>query len=182
MKYTIRRATEQEAEQIIALIREVYEGMNDRSLFAYDGEDADWLRQQMKAGGYAVVAEPDAVEAMNRPEGRIAAAGLVRFPKDDDEDLGRDVGLAEEQLAAVSYMEFAVVHPEHRGNHLEYEMICFAEQQPEAKLRPYMLATVSPANGASLHSLQKAGFRIGCTKEKYGGKLRHIMIYHRIKK
>lgn len=178
MEYRIRRATEKDFPNIISLVRYVHDHMSDPSLFAYEGQDETWLWKQKEEGGYGIVAEAVENDANGTaPERGIVAASFVRFPGDDDEGLGRDAGLAEENIPFVSYIEFAVVHPEHRGHHLEYEMLRFAEKQPERKLRPYVFATVSPDNVASLRSLQKAGFSVKCTKEKYGGLLRHIVQY-----
>ena len=84
----------------------------------------------------------------------------------------------EAELDRVALMDVAAVLPEHRGHGLERRMLLWAEEQLPARF-DRLMCTVSPANPASLHSIERSGYRAVLTKEKYGGHLRHIMLKER---
>ena len=73
-------------------------------------------------------------------------------------------------------MDSASVHPSHRGHGLESRMITFAETLLDTSQYCYSFATVAPKNFASLKSLERNGYQVMVTKEKYGGFVRCVMM------
>lgn len=158
----IRIATLDDANEIYNLMKEVYERLEDKDLFVCD--DLDYIISQISGNGFAVVACNE--------EGKIIGSFLIRYPGGSLDNLGRDIGLKEEELEKVAHMESVVVHPDFRGQGLQSQMLRFAENRIEKKA--YFLATVSPYNPASCRSFEKNGYEHVMTKEKYGGLVRRI--------
>ena len=80
------------------------------------------------------------------------------------------------KLNHVLHMDSASVLPKHRGHKLEHQMITFAETLVDTSRYCYSFATVAPENTASLKSLEKTGYRVMVTKEKYSGLIRCVMM------
>ena len=165
--YSLRLARSEEAEALHALMMGVWEGLENREVFAVEDLDLDWVRDKLGPGGFGVVA--------CGPDGRLAGMLLMAYPGLSPENLGWDVGLPEAELNRVCLMETAAVLPAHRGHGLERRMLAFAEEQMAGSPFRYLMATISPDNPPSLRSAEKCGYRILTTKEKYGGHLRHIL-------
>lgn len=53
---------------------------------------------------------------------RLIGFRSVHFPGNDEDNLGRDIGLSEDQLMKVMQLEVALVHPDFRGNSLQKRM------------------------------------------------------------
>lgn len=95
-------------------------------------------------------------------------------PDHDEEGLGRDIGLTEEDYTQIIYSEISNVHPDYRGNHLQTKMgNVIMERLNQSSFR-YILATVAPGNIPSMKDKFALGMQIYKVKEKYGGKLRYI--------
>ncbi|BAC12527.1 hypothetical protein [Oceanobacillus iheyensis HTE831] len=95
-------------------------------------------------------------------------------PKNDEEGLGKDIGLLESEYPRIVYSEISNVHPDYRGNGLQTFMgKSWINSLDERDFR-YILATVAPFNIASLKDKFALGMRIYQLKNKYGGKLRYI--------
>ncbi len=107
----------------------------------------------------------------------------VYFPASHDSDwnLGRDIGLAEDQLDKVANLQLICVHPDYRGNGLALKMNRLALNiLRERDRHEHICATVSPKNIWNLPVLLSSGFHLRNLKHKYGGKLRYIA-YQRLK-
>ena len=111
-------------------------------------------------------------------EHRLAAFRNIYFPASGDKEwnLGRDLGLSEEDLTKVANLQMVCVHPDYRGNGLALKM----NQVSLGLLRErgfhrHICATVSPYNVWNLPVLLASGFRVVALKSKYGGKLRYIV-------
>ena len=104
--------------------------------------------------------------------GNIPVAGKLPGENDLTENM-----LLKGYLMAVAHIESAAVRAEYRGNGIQKKLIEYACDYLCRKCGNirYAMATVSPDNIPSLKSFEKAGFKIMLTKEKYGGKLRHIL-------
>ena len=72
-------------------------------------------------------------------------------------------------------MDTAAVAPLYRGHHLQDRMMEVCEEEMKKRGMRYLLATVHPGNPYSLSNVQKRGYGIRATKEKYGRSLRHIL-------
>ncbi len=159
-----RQATSDDAEEIHSLMLQVYNNLGDKSIYVCD--DLDYVRSCLSGGGFGVV-------ACNK-EKKIVGSFIMRYPGDSADNLGRDIGLPEEELCKVVHMESAVVLPEYRGNGIQQKMLCYAEELIDKGRYRYFMSTVSPDNPASFRSLEKNGYRHILTKEKYGGLMRRI--------
>ena len=166
--YRFRAAGPEEAEAFHRLMREVWRGMEDRELFAVDDLDRDWIAARMTGGGFGVAA--------CTPAGEMAGMLLVSIPGLGEDNLGYDVGMAEDRLPQVGVVEIAAVLPRHRGHGLERRMMAWAEDRLAGSEIRCLMATISPRNPASLRSAERCGYRVILTKEKYGGHLRHILM------
>lgn len=99
-----------------------------------------------------------------------------KFCESDEKSFTHNIALTSENLNRVVHMDSASVLPEHRGHGLEYKMIAFAETLIDISKYCYSFATVAPENIASLKSLEKNGYQVMATKEKYGGVMRCVMM------
>ena len=98
-----------------------------------------------------------------------------KFCESDDKSFTHNIALTSENLKRVVHMDSASVLPQHRGHGLEHKMIAFAENLIDTSKYCYSFATVAPENITSLKSLEKNGYQIMVTKEKYGGIMRCVM-------
>lgn len=162
--WTIRVVREEEAEMVCQLMQEVYEQLENKELFA--SSDLDYIKAHLGAEGFTVAAYD--------PQGKMAGNFMIRYPMEAEDNLGRDLGLPEEELCKVVHMESAVVLPAYRGNHLQVQMLQYAEGIIDTGKYTYFMATVSPDNPASYRSLEANGYQVMMTKEKYGGMVRRI--------
>ncbi|MEW9052196.1 MAG: GNAT family N-acetyltransferase [Neobacillus sp.] len=115
--------------------------------------------------------------------GVFAANQLIAFrallvPAIDDEHLGWDIGLSEDELAKVIYQEISCVLPEFRGNGLQKILAVLIMEELSNQDHPYryICCTVAPFNIPSLKDKFAQGMHIATVKEKYGGRLRYIFV------
>ena len=162
--FLLKTAADGDAQQIHALMRYVYEELEDKSLYVCD--DLEFVRTHIAQRGFAVMA--------CTKEGELAAALICRYPMAEKDNLGRELGLSEAELLRIAHMESAVVAPAYRGNGLQCQMIRYAEKIMDAGRFLYFLATVSPDNPASCRSLEKCGYTPVKAAEKYGGLVRRV--------
>ena len=162
---TIRRGREEDLPWICEADCRALSLMEDKSLFAVEG--AEFTSRHISREGFILIAEA---------AGARAAYLMVRFPGSAPDNLGRDAGLAEEQLAQVAHMESVVVLPEFRGRGLQKRLLAAGEEAARQRGYRWAMATVSPHNPASLQSFLSRGYREAVRKEKYGGLLRCILI------
>ena len=163
---TLTTASMEQAEEIYNLMQTVHDQMEDKSLYVCD--DLDFVKAHIKDSGFTVIACNEASE--------MVACFLVRFPGLSEDNLGRDIGLEDEELNRVAHMESAVVLPEYRGMGLQLSMLRYAEAHIDRSKYQYFMATVSPDNPWSYHSLEKNGYELKATKEKYCGLMRRIYL------
>jgi hypothetical protein len=111
-------------------------------------------------------------------EDRLIGFRALLIPEIDEEHLGRDLGLPEEELSRVIYQEISVVVPDYRGNRLQQklaEVIMKELSNLERQFR-YVCCTVAPMNIPSLKDKFLQQMHIGALKEKYGGMERYILV------
>lgn len=160
----LRVAKADDAIEIHNLMQEVYNRLEDKNIYVCD--DLEYVQTYIVDRGFAVVA--------CNISGKIAASFVFRYPMLQADNLGRDIGLAEEELPKVVHMESAVVLPEYRGQGLQYKMLQYAEKIIDTSKFRYFMATVSPDNPASYKTFEKSGYQLIMTKEKYNGLKRRI--------
>ncbi|WP_017795652.1 GNAT family N-acetyltransferase [Oceanobacillus kimchii] len=95
-------------------------------------------------------------------------------PINDEEGLGKDIGLLESDYPRIVYSEISNVHPDYRGNGLQTFMGKTWMDSLDRRDFRYILATVAPFNIASLKDKFALGMKIYRLKNKYGDKLRYI--------
>ncbi len=162
--WTFRVAKKEDAEEIRRVMQKVYEQMENKSLFVPSSPEE--ILAHVESEGFTVGAYD--------PQGKMAGHFIVRYPREAEDNLGRDLGLPETELLKVAHMESAVVLPEYRGHHLQIKMLRYAESLIDKKQFCYFMSTVSPDNPASYRSLEANGYQLMMTKEKYGGLIRRI--------
>lgn len=142
-------------------------------------ENPDWFYEDGKEFLEACVKEEEnrgfAVIARTKKDGIPAGCFLVEIPGDVPYNLGNDLGFSKEQLLLSAHMDTAAVDPLYRGHHLQDRMMEVCEEEMKKRGMHYLLATVHPDNPYSLFNVQKRGYGIQATKEKYGRSLRHIL-------
>lgn len=163
-EYLLRTANESDIVEIYEIMSYVYEKLEKKEVFVCD--DIEYVETQIKTGGFAVVACDWT--------GKIVGSFIIRYPEDSNDNLGRELGLEEDELCKVVHMESVIVLPEHRGNNLQFKMLQYAENLVDISKYQYLVATVSPNNPASQRSFGKNGYKIVKTKKKYGGLMRQI--------
>lgn len=106
---------------------------------------------------------------------RLIAYSLIYIPGEGNENLGRDVGLPEEELKRVAHLQAAAVHPAYRGKGLQRRMGAAHLKVIEEMGFEHVLCTVSPKNPISLRNVLSIGFVIRGLKLKFEGVWRYIM-------
>ena len=164
--YTLRPATLDDAHVIWQIMDTCFQALEHKDYFICD--DLDYVKDILSGHGFGIVA----CDADNHIIGNL----LVKYPGVTKENLGYDVSLPTEELGKVLHMDSATVLPEHRGHGLEAKMIAYAETLVDTSKYCYSFATVAPENLASLKSLEKNGYEVMVTKEKYDRFLRCVMM------
>lgn len=190
-KYTLRIAALENACEIWKVMDFCAKSMEHKEHFICD--DLDYVKDILLETGFGVVACD--------VNGEIVGNLLVKYPGLEEENLGYDVFvkaetpaykilnssvlpqdkkstilLNEKNLNRVLHMDSASVLPNHRGHRLESRMISYAETLVDTSKYHYAFATVAPENTASLKSLERSGYQVIVTKEKYGGVMRCVMM------
>jgi ribosomal protein S18 acetylase RimI-like enzyme len=108
----------------------------------------------------------------------IAFRALLVPPVDQEDHLGRDFGLTEEELPHVIYQEISNVHPAYRGNGLQKKLAVLIMEELKKMKQPYIYVccTVAPFNIPSLKDKFAQGMEIVSLKEKYNGLLRYTFM------
>ena len=188
--YYLRQAALEEAYEIWSIMDTCYQTLEHKEYFICD--DLDYVKDILSGHGFGVVACDESE--------KIVGNLLVKYPGISKENLGYDmfmkmdmrliddgnqpflqntnlpITLSEENLIRVLHMDSASVLPEHRGHGLECRMIAFAETLVDTSKYCYSFATVAPKNLASLKSLERNGYQVMVTKEKYDGVMRCVMM------
>ncbi|OLS38769.1 N-acetyltransferase [Alkalihalophilus pseudofirmus] len=134
--------------------------------------------QPLSEKEFTVILEGDGVILGVFVKGSLTAFRALWFPGDDEENLGRDLGLSSSEQRKVVHQEISIVHPDYRGNGLQKRLAALvmnelAERTSEYE---YVCCTVHPFNIPSLKDKLAQGMRIVKLKEKYAGHLRYILL------
>ncbi len=153
----------------------------------------DILRIQEEA--FAVIERPDILRR-NTPEmllsclsaphytigaycqGLLVGFAVLYDAGDDAENLGRDIGYAEDELSDVINLKLVIVSPKYRGNGLQRRMTEELEKVAAKLNKRCICVTVSPFNKVSRSNIESMGYKYHSQKEKYGGVLRNL--YYKI--
>ncbi len=133
--------------------------------------DAAEMQELVGPDGLCVGAERD---------GRLIGFFGVLFMGEREDNIGRDLGLAAQDLPFIAYFKATNVLPEHRGMGLQKRMtdalLTHIESMASARPITWLTSTVSPRNLASLQSFLDCGFWIQGLKPKYLGNMRYLML------
>jgi len=163
--FKLRLARAADAPAIHRVMTAAFEAVSDRGLFFAD--DEVFIRQHLADRGFILV-------ALRADE--IVGFIIARLPGLDEDNLGRELGLAEPELAKVAHLESVAVLPSYQGEGLGCLLMARAEERLIKDRFTWLMATVAPGNLPSLHNFQALGYRIMATKLKYGGLPRHILL------
>ena len=109
-------------------------------------------------------------------EEQLIAFRAMLEPELDEEHLGQDAGLPEQEWLHVIYSEVTIVRPDFRGNNLQVLLGKIIMNEVDQKRFRYICATVAPFNIPSLADKFVHGLQIIALKEKYGNLLRYILV------
>lgn len=164
----VEKASVKDADEIIELIQYVHDNMENQQWYVID--DINYYAHYLEEGngiGY---------KAVDEENGKIVGIFIAIIPETKETNLGYDIGFTEEKAKKVAVMDTAAILPAYRGQNLQYRTMVEAEKELKTLGYRYLLCTVHPDNRFSLHNVQKQGYEIMMTKEKYGGYLRHILL------
>ncbi len=168
MNFVIKRAAIKDSRIFADVIESVWLQLERKDWFAADNKD--YTFRMLKEGngiGYM---------ALDQDNGNVAGIFLVTFPGSSEENLGRDICLAREELEKVAHMESVAILPEYRGRGLQYRLMQTAEEELKNLGFRYLMCTVHPENVYSKNNVVKQGYQVVLTKEKYDGYLRDILL------
>ncbi len=166
--YTIRMLNKNEIKSVRKLQADVIEDQKSSELFVPSPDDLL----------VASLEPPSGIAGIFHQDKLVAYSLFFLPPHDWNDNLGRDVGVSDNELTQVVHLEETVVHPEYRGRNLLHVILSFLTYRAITQNISHICATVSPFNYASLKSVFRATGMLGKKlRRKYGGFLRYI--FHR---
>ena len=128
----IIRVGRERLKEAYEIVNKVDQGMNVLEWFVAEPyEEFDFWMREERGLLYLAVDEDENVGAMF----------FVILPGLHPDNLGYDLNMEEEQLKLCAMMDTAVVLPEFRGHHLQYEMMQHAEEDVRQRGSQYLYRT-----------------------------------------
>ncbi len=161
--FFVTELTTQHLQQIEDLQVEVYEALADKSILQpLSTEEFEYILngQGMMIGAYT-------------GEKLIAFRALLN-PPIDEEHLGYDCGIPENEFNRVLYQEISNVSPKYRGYGLQKTLATVVMSNIDVEKYDYVCSTVKPFNIPSLKDKFSQDLVIKGLKIKYVDKLRYI--------
>lgn len=168
MNFRIEHAVAADYQLFADIIQSVWRGMDHKDWYLAD--NSDYTYHMLTSG------EGLGYKAIEAETGDVAGVFLAVIPGLSEENMGRDAGLAEDELPKVAHMDTAAVLPQYRGNQLQYRLMQAAEADLRAMGFHYLMGTIHPDNVYSMNNAMKQGYRIIGEKLKHGGKRRAILM------
>lgn len=167
MNIKIQQANKNDIDRILAIKLELWEQLKNKDLYEVNGITKDFLLYQLYNDGLLL-------KCMDK-DTMIGFAIIKRKIKSDSPILSH---LAHDDIEEWIEMSNMGVLPEYRGMHLQQKMIIEAENMMKARFNKikYSIATVHPANMASLKSFLNNGYKKVKEIKLYGGKDRCIVM------
>ena len=160
----IYRLGKKEVTDIQTLMVDVMSRLVSQDLFAMD--DEDYLHTYVLENGEIYGAYLN---------GSLVAYSVLTFPKQSENNLGREFGVPEKELSFVAFLEATVVHESVRGRGLQRHFHGLREQRARENGCRYLYSTVHPDNFVSIRNLESEGFTLQFTRSMYGGKSDIVM-------
>lgn len=165
MAIRIRKGSAADTESYLQLLHVVKEHMDHPEWFYLDPDED--VRAMMANGMMELwVAEDE--------DGTLAGGFDIIHPGLAECNYGWDLDFSESELMRVIQMDTAAVHPDYRGQKLQWKLMQEAEKSISQKHRGILLCTVHPDNRYSLQNVLKQDYTIVKKKEKYGS-VRYIL-------
>ncbi|WHP40189.1 GNAT family N-acetyltransferase [Lysinibacillus boronitolerans] len=161
--FFVIKLTLQHLQQIEELQVEIYEALADQSILQpLSTEEFEYILNGhgMMIGAYV-------------GEELIAFRALLK-PPIDEEHLGYDCGIAENEFQRVLYQEISNVSPKYRGYGLQKTLATVVMENIDLEKYDYVCSTVKPYNIPSLKDKFSQDLVIKGLKIKYVDKLRYI--------
>lgn len=163
--FDVRYLTENDMQGILELQEKVLRNL----------DDPDRLQPLRKDEYENILKDGRLMIGIFAKEQLIAYRAFMR-PIGDEEGLGADAGLSEEEKGKIIYSEISAVDPEYRGNGLQKYMGKVMMESLDMGNTKYVLATVAPFNIPSLKDKFALDMEIINLKEKFNGKLRYVFM------
>ena len=148
---------------ILTLQQKVYEALPDQNILQpLSTEEFEYILQGngLMIGAYV--------------ENELIGFRALLNPPVDDEHLGYDCAIPEEQFHRVLYQEISNVSPHYRGYGLQKTLASIVMKEIDLDSFDYVCSTVKPYNIPSLKDKFSQGLVIKGLKIKYVDKLRYI--------
>lgn len=161
--FFVIKLTLQHLQQIEELQVEVYEALADQSILQpLSTEEFQYILNGhgMMIGAYV--------------EEELIAFRALLNPPIDEEHLGYDCGIAENEFQRVLYQEISNVSPKYRGYGLQKTLATVVMENIDLEKYDYVCSTVKPYNIPSLKDKFSQDLVIKGLKIKYVDKLRYI--------
>lgn len=158
MDIKIRAAGTADTESYISFLHDVKKVMPNSEWFFLDPDEE--VREMMVEGCMKLWF----AEAGDR----LAGVFSIIYPGLKPFNLGYDLDFDEEQLMRVVHMDTAAVHPDYRGQKLQYRMMMEAEKEIARSGEKILLCTVHPDNCYSIRNVLQQGYVIMKRMGKYG--------------
>lgn len=136
-----------------------------RDVSWYCADDEKYVRKHLRENGFILKAEAD---------GCLAGFLIVRFPKDEEDNMGCYVRLTKEEKQHVAHMESAAVSPDFRGYKLQRCLMAEGEKILMDSEYKYLMGTAHPENIYSVNNFLQLDYEIVAEDNKYGGLPRYV--------
>ncbi len=156
----IRKATLEDTEAFLRLVRQVREGMQQKDWFYLDPPED--VRAMMEDGSMIFWAAMDGE--------RMVAVFSILMPGLEGYSYGRELNFSEEALLRVVHMDTAAVHPDYRGRGLQRRLMAEAEAYARTLGNRILLTTVHPENRYSLENILSLGYVLEKELPMYGSR------------
>ncbi len=159
----LERLHADQAGLVMQLQFAVSESLSDPGLF--EVSDMDLVQTMLGGRGFMVGAWE---------ENELAGVLGVYYPGYAHENMGRLLGLPENELDSVAHLEFCCVHPGHMRKAMATHLLRHVLRELPTS-RSCAAASASPFNYPSLRNLMHEGLRIRAMAGLYGGKMRYVL-------
>lgn len=153
----IEKASVEDVEAIADLMRVAQDSIANKDFYVISSPDR--VRWKLETNSFAFLA---------KDRDRIVGFYLFETPGlDDNENLGYDINLSNEELMRVQCMDSVAVLPEYRGLGLQRKMAKMGEEEGIRRGYDIFMATADPRNTPSVRNFILSGYDIVRIKESY---------------
>ncbi|WP_068501230.1 GNAT family N-acetyltransferase [Paenibacillus kribbensis] len=164
MEFLIEKADDKHMQSIYEIMCQIDKEIHDRNYFVTD--DLEYVKEHISEEGFTLLAWD---------QSNVAGFLIVDTAGEKEGHLGYDLHWSAEKIRTSAVMNSVCILPRYRGFGLQQALLKQGEATLIAMGFSSFLATVYPSNSHSLHNFLHQGYKIGDTKLKYGGVMRHIL-------